>query len=199
MRGGPSRRRFSMACRLSGPGASPCRLPLPPLKTAQALDNLDPTSSAFRKCLRELRSICGTRAILPTSHTLSPSHLNVGPHPIASGGPGDVYEGTFKGSEVCIKRIRVYSKDGPGKATKVHYRRHHSPGLPLLTRLTDPLPGGCRVEAFGTPEYCSIPRHYFYSSPTCLNVDARRGSHGAHHEVPQRRPTWTCKCQFCLA
>jgi hypothetical protein len=58
--------------------------------------------------------------ILPSSYTLSPSLLNVSPHPVASGGPGDVYEGILDGSKVCIKRIRVYSKDGPKKAIKVH-------------------------------------------------------------------------------
>jgi hypothetical protein len=59
--------------------------------------------------------------ILPTSHTPSASLLNIGHHPVASGGSGDVYEGTFDGSEVCVKRIRVYSNDGPEKAIKVDH------------------------------------------------------------------------------
>ena len=86
----------------------------------QALDILDPASPGFRKCLRELRKICGTRMILPTSCTLSSSLLNVGLHPVASGGPGDVYEGTLDGSRVCVKRVRVHTGDSPMKATKVH-------------------------------------------------------------------------------
>jgi len=60
-------------------------------------------------------------SILPTSYTLSPSLLKIGRQPIASGGPGDVYEGTLKGSKVCVKRVRVYSKDTPEKATKARY------------------------------------------------------------------------------
>ena len=105
------RRRFSLASFL---------LILP-----KALDTLDPAGSAFRRCLRELRHVCGTRTILPPSYTLSSQILRVGPHPVAAGGSGDVYKGTLNGLRVCIKRVRIYSKDGPKKATKVRYRRHH--------------------------------------------------------------------------
>ena len=59
--------------------------------------------------------------ILPTSHVLSSSLLNIGRSPVASGGSGDVYEGTLNGSKVCVKRIRMYSKDGPKEATKVRH------------------------------------------------------------------------------
>ena len=57
--------------------------------------------------------------ILPTSYTLSPQVLAVGRQPVASGGSGDVYEGKLYGSKVCVKRVRVYAKDGPQKPTKV--------------------------------------------------------------------------------
>lgn len=58
--------------------------------------------------------------ILPTSYTLSFPLLTVG-QPVASGGPGNVYEGTFNGSnsKVYVKNVRAYSKDDPTKATKV--------------------------------------------------------------------------------
>jgi len=46
--------------------------------------------------------------------------LNIGSEPFASGGFGDVYGGTtLNGSRVCIKRVRVYTKDPPKKAIKV--------------------------------------------------------------------------------
>jgi hypothetical protein len=111
-----------------------CRIALPhsPHIPAQALDGLDSSGPAFRKCLRELRSICGTRAILPTLYTLSSHLLNIGPDPVAAGGYGDIYEGTLGGSKVCVKRVRVYTSEDPKKATKVCYRnalafpvRHH--------------------------------------------------------------------------
>jgi hypothetical protein len=100
-------------------------LPCSPLKPAQALGNFGPTSSNFQKCLRELKHICGTRMILPTSYTL-PSHLlDICRHPVVSGGSGDVYEGTLNGSKVCVKRVREYSKDGLEKTAKVHYHQQH--------------------------------------------------------------------------
>ena len=93
--------------------------PNSPLKPVQALDVLDPSSPAFRKCLRELRNRCGAGGILPTSYTLSPHLLNVGSEPFASGGRGDVYEGTLDGSRVCIKRVKVYTQGDPQKAARV--------------------------------------------------------------------------------
>ena len=95
-----------------------------PLKPPQTLDSLDPASPAFRKCLRELRHTCGARTVLPPSHTLSSETLTVGRRPIASGGSGDVYEGFLGDSKVCVKRIRIYSKDGPEEVTKVHNSLH---------------------------------------------------------------------------
>ena len=90
-----------------------------PIQPPQILDTLDPSSSTFRRCLRELRHICGTRTILPTSYTFSSQRLGIGHRPVASGGSGDVYEGTLDGSKVCVKRVRVYSRDGQTKSTKV--------------------------------------------------------------------------------
>jgi hypothetical protein len=125
-------------------------LPHSPLKLAQTLDDLDPTRSSFRKCLRELRHICGTGMILPASYTLPPHLLDIGRYPIASGGSGNVHEGTFNGSKVCVKRARVYSEDDSKKATKVHCRRYRFPCPSLLTRLTDALPRGCGMETHET-------------------------------------------------
>lgn len=91
------------------------------LNQTQVLDDLDPPSPGFRKCLRALKTICGTRAILPSSYTTSSHRLNIGPEPFASGGYGDVYKGTLDGRRVCIKRVRVYIQDGPRKAARVRF------------------------------------------------------------------------------
>ena len=96
-------------------------LPTSSLKPVQALDGLDPSTSTFRKCLLELRSICGTRVILPTSYTLPPQLLRTDPFPLASGGYGDVFEGTLDSSKVSIKRVRVYTQDGLQKAAKASF------------------------------------------------------------------------------
>ena len=99
-----------------------CHVVLPHslLKPTQALDRLDPSSPASRKCLRELRTICGTRVILPTSYSL-PSHLlEINPQPFTSGGSCDVHQGTLRNSKVCVKRIRIYTEDVLQRAVKVH-------------------------------------------------------------------------------
>ena len=106
---------------------------LAPLRLSQVLDDLDSSGPAFRKCLRELRRICGAKGILPASYTLSSDLLSIGSDPFASGGYGDVYEGTLDGSRVCIKRIRVNLRDGLENAAKVCDRRRQFPCPPSLT------------------------------------------------------------------
>ncbi|KAF9644226.1 kinase-like protein [Thelephora ganbajun] len=86
----------------------------------EALDRLNPSGPASRKCLRELRSICGARVILPTSYTLSPHSLNVDSDPFASGGYGDTYHGILNGARICVKR--VYIQDGPRETVKRFYQ-----------------------------------------------------------------------------
>ena len=71
--------------------------------------------------MRELKRICGARGILPASYTLSSDIVNIGPDPFASGGYGDIYQGTLDNATVCIKRVRVYTQEGPQKAIKVCY------------------------------------------------------------------------------
>ena len=122
--------------------------------------------------------------ILPTSYALSSSLLKTDRQPLASRSSGDIYEGTLNGSKVCVKRVRIYTKEGPEKATKVRNRPYHFPRLLLLTSLTDPLPGGCGVETLDTPKYYPPPRYDFHSSPARFRMGFRWGSDGAHQEVP---------------
>ena len=129
------------------------------LKQSQTLGGLDPSGAAFRKCLREFRDICG-RGILPTSCTLSSHLLNMRSELFDSGGYGDVYKGSLDGSNVCIKRIRVYTKDGPEKAMKVRYRLHRFHYLPLPTKSAGLLSRGCSVETFDTPKHLAPPRYH---------------------------------------
>ena len=105
-----------------------------PLKPVQVLDCLDPFSLASRKCLRELRSICSTRVTLPPSYALPSQLLKIDSLPFTSGGFGDVYMGTLDGSKICVKRIRVYTKDVLQTAVKVYFRR---PQLAFPSSLTN--------------------------------------------------------------
>ena len=63
--------------------------------------------------------MCGAEGMIPTSYALSSDLLSIGPEPFASGGYGDVFEGTHNGSRVCIKRVRAYTSEDPKKAAKV--------------------------------------------------------------------------------
>jgi len=121
----------------------------------EVLDNLDPASPAFQKCLHELKDICGTKMILPPSYTLSSQDLTVG-QAIAPNGSSDLHEGKLNGSSVCIKRIKTHSE----KLTKITYQvavvwKHlkHQNIVPLLGITPDPLrlisewmPGGGLTE-----------------------------------------------------
>ena len=158
---------------------------------------LDPSSSASRKCLRELRNICGTRGIFPTSYTIPSDRLTTGPDPFAQGGYGDVYEGTLDGSKVCIKRVRMYIQEGPENALQVHHRFRCSPCPPLLTKLTDLLPRGCDVEAVDTSKHLTPAGHYYYTVPARFKLDGWWGPTGVHQEEPRCRAAWTRGCPSC--
>ena len=71
------------------------------------------------------------------------------------------------------------------------------PHLLFLTRLPDPLPGGCGVETLGTPKYCSPPWYHLQSTPAHLGMDARRKLDRIHQEVSSRRPAQSCKYSCC--
>ena len=148
------------------------------LISAQVLDPLDPSGAAFRKGLRELRDICGTRAILPTSYALSPQPLVTDPNPFASGGFADAYRGTLNGSGVCIKRLRMYRINGPQKVTEVSHS--HDSSLRLIYEGTGLLQRGCRVETLGTPKHCTTIGHYCRSFAIRFRMDVRTGSAGIY-------------------
>ncbi|KAF9789491.1 kinase-like protein, partial [Thelephora terrestris] len=110
------------------------------------LDVLDPAGPGYRRCLRQLRSTCGERRTLPKSYTFPSQVLAVGDRPVASGGCGDVYQGTLDDLIVCVKRVRVYSIMGPEEDTKIFYqeaimwkRLEHKNIVPLLGVTTTPL------------------------------------------------------------
>ena len=49
--------------------------------------------------------------MLPKSYTLPSQHLEISSTPFTYGGSCDVYKGVFRGSDICVKRVRVYSQD----------------------------------------------------------------------------------------
>ena len=115
-----------LAYGLSRHGRSfPYPLPYSMLKPpSQVIGKLDISSSASRKCLRELRTICRAEKILPSSYILPPDLLKIELNPFAKGGFGDVYKATYNGSTVCVKRLGVRTSQEKLEADEVSYRRH---------------------------------------------------------------------------
>lgn len=122
---------------------------------------LEPSSPASRKCLRELKTICGTKALVPTSFALPTNLLKVDPIPFASGGFGDVYKGTFRNSTVCIKRMRVSAQAGVQTPTKMFCKEaamwkylEHPNVLPLMgVTISPPQLVSKWISAGELPEY----------------------------------------------
>ena len=87
--------------------------PVPHSPLAQVLCEIsDPSSVPFREPLDELKRICGLKTVLPEACTLSDSLL------------GCVYEGTFNGSRVRVRRVRTHSKGDPQKVKEVRIPWH---------------------------------------------------------------------------
>ena len=63
--------------------------------------------------------MCGAKGVLPSSYMLSSSLQDINPDPFALGGYGEMYKATLSGAMVCVKRMKVYTKDPPEKAMKV--------------------------------------------------------------------------------
>ena len=66
---------------------------LEPLQVVGVSDHATPI---FQESLRELGKICAAKEVLPKSRTLSDSLL------------GCVYQGTFNGSKVRIRRVKIH-------------------------------------------------------------------------------------------
>ena len=73
--------------------------------------------------MRSLRSICGRQALLPRS-LASPLCYDLTEDPLCHGGFADVWKGRHQGRDVAAKILRVYSKDGFGKAKRVGCLRY---------------------------------------------------------------------------
>jgi hypothetical protein len=62
--------------------------------------------------------------LLPSSHVLSAELLNTNENAFASGGFSDVFQGTYAGSNVCVKRLRMGSTSSIEKTKKEFAHRN---------------------------------------------------------------------------
>ena len=79
--------------------------------TLQALAIIPVTEDVSRRCLHTLQAVCSNHGILPSSHIVSGGIAKIGDYPVASTNLSDVWEGTHKGTKVCIKHPRITIKD----------------------------------------------------------------------------------------
>ena len=101
--------------------------------------------------------------MLPSSYIISAQLLDIIDRPVASGGSGDLYEGTLGGSKVCVKRFRAYPMGEPTDPAQVRYFFIAFP-TQLPTRSVDRLPGGHGVGAPRTPKCRLTPWYHPRSS-----------------------------------
>ncbi|EIN07578.1 kinase-like protein [Punctularia strigosozonata HHB-11173 SS5] len=73
----------------------------------QQLDSLSRTSPAYRRTLRELRSVCGKNGMLPRSCWLLDPIRSTDEGPRSFGGFADVWRGTHNGVTVALKLMRL--------------------------------------------------------------------------------------------
>lgn len=114
----------------------------------QILDGLDRAGSPFREGLHVLQEICGSRAVLPATYDM-PDKLSLNTNWVASDGSSAIYKGSLGGADVRIKRLRTYT-------TQVPHFRDIWLDIHTLTSFGGILQGGCGVEIFESPEYCTI-------------------------------------------
>ena len=69
------------------------------------------TDVLFRRCLRQLRLICGHHNVLPLSYITREGLKRVNNSPVAGGGFADVWEGTYEGRTVCVKVLRIENEN----------------------------------------------------------------------------------------
>jgi len=86
----------------------------------QALGYEDEAPDTNNGIHRALRKTCADIGILPTSYRLDDNQVEkLNDVPFASGGYSDVWRGSYKGENVCIKAFRVYTTDNTKYLTKV--------------------------------------------------------------------------------
>ena len=81
-------------------------------RVLQTLGVISADDGLSRQCLLKLQTICGHHAILPSSYIASGQIARVGDGPIARGATADVWEGTYHGKKVSIRRLRAPLNDG---------------------------------------------------------------------------------------
>jgi len=164
----------------------------------QALNGLDHTSGAFRQILRKLQGICTSRMCLPSSYISSTGKLNTDKSPFASGGFSDVFKGTYDGSVVCVKRLRVASTSSMENITKGFIRCDRLFAFLLMCPI-DALPRSFDMEMVNTRQHRPLQRCNSRTSSDYLRVDAKWRSYCLYQAEPKRKQGYPCETPVSLS
>ena len=128
--------------------------------------------------MRSLRSICGCQALLPRSLAI-PLCYDLTEDPLCHGGFADVWKGRHQGRDVAAKVLRVYSKDGFGKAKRVGCLRYSKFVMctdELAMAWTEVLQGGRDIEDPSSSERATAVRRDDDRDSVCdgVGVDGKR-------------------------
>ena len=86
--------------------------------TTQAVDSPQLTEPLRKKALQMLCKLCGLSQLLPTECVLGHELVETGTQ-IGRGGFADVWQGTYRGTQVAIKQLYVHQKDDFTKIYRV--------------------------------------------------------------------------------
>ena len=128
--------------------------------------------------------------MLPQSHVLPTSHLNVYERPIAARGPYDVYEASLDGAKVWVKRLRIYSTAGVGDVTRVCLRDFHLHSF-VSHQPVGFLPGSYYMETSVPSKHCPPPGRYSLALPIRVGLGLGWRVAGLHILAPARRSAWS--------
>ena len=84
-----------------------------------------------------------------------------------------MYEGSFEGSKVCVKRIQTYIQDVERAVAKVYIRHPLFSGLSSLTN-SELLQRGLNVEIFKAPKRFAPSGNYCHAIATHFKLGVRR-------------------------
>ena len=101
-----------------------------------------------------LQKICGTKKILPATYDVSGTLSIHNEPPRAHGGFCDAFIGTLR-TEVCVKKLRVYTSGSQDAAKEVARLFHAIRSLSLMI-FEAVLQGSCCVETSGPPKCCTL-------------------------------------------
>ena len=161
----------------------------------QTLNSTELSPSTRKKTLRLLYRTCGHHAIIPSTLTVLVDYDRTD-DALYRGGYADVWKGEYRGREVAVKVIRLYSRDVLKNVINVCHRCYLVSPHPMLTTLcAEILQGGRNVDIPSTSKRPTTDRSddVADSVRNGIALDGKRKHQRVHQEKSRSRPTRACR------